>query len=444
MDQFSSNPSVTLEKAVDTSEAPTPTNSADIDRVYELDRCIEWIKTNQYKNVCLQFPDYLLPDSSEIAFRLQKRLGQVVYIMGDSAYESCCVDYITARHVNADAIIHFGPRCLSSWTNLIPCLCIYDKNPIDADSFKNLFKKKFYDDDEKIDLILDTPYIHLKDMVADLFSDNINVTVSNIDANCFNVQNTLLYIGKNDRKFLNFRLKHKNITTLYYYDPQESDPLIKNYEENNAILKRRRYLVEKIKESETFAIVIATVVIENYMKAIDRIKNLLKLNGKKYYIISVGRPTVAKLANFPEMDVYVLICCSMSDIFESRDFYKPFVTPFDIEIALNPKSIDSNFTYDLNADYLQQEIDENIEHKPDVSLITGNLRYKDIEDKSDSSSKEVALRSDGTIAVSDKSGAGFLATRTFKGLEQKLGQTEVKLATDGKKGIPQQYENELY
>lgn len=55
MDQFSSNPSVTLEKTVDSSKKPTATNSADIDRVYELDRCIEWIKTNEYKNVGLQY-----------------------------------------------------------------------------------------------------------------------------------------------------------------------------------------------------------------------------------------------------------------------------------------------------------------------------------------------------------------------------------------------------
>lgn len=347
--------------------------------------------------------------------------------------------------MNADAIIHFGPRCLSTWTNLIPCLCIYDKNPIDTDLFKNLFTKKFNDNENiKIDIILDTPYIHLNDVVVELFSDNINVTVNSIDANRFNVETTLLYIGKNDRKLLNFRLKHKNIPNLYYYDPQENDPLIKNYEENSMILKRRRYLVEKIKESETFAIVIATVVIENYMKAMERIKELLKLNGKKYYIISVGRPTVAKLANFPEMDMYILICCSMSDIFESRDFYKPFVTPFDIEIALNPKAVPSDFSYDLNADYLEEDLDKTIEHKPDVSLITGNLRYKENLEDNSGSSKEIALRSDGTVAVSDKSGAGFFATRSFKGLEQKLGQTQVKLATDGRKGIPQQYENELY
>lgn len=55
MDQFSSNPSVTLEKPVDTTKTSTTTNSENIDRIYELDRCIEWIKMNQYKNVGLQY-----------------------------------------------------------------------------------------------------------------------------------------------------------------------------------------------------------------------------------------------------------------------------------------------------------------------------------------------------------------------------------------------------
>lgn len=37
--------------------------------------------------VCLQFPDHLLPHSSEVALKLQKILGQTVYILGDTAYE---------------------------------------------------------------------------------------------------------------------------------------------------------------------------------------------------------------------------------------------------------------------------------------------------------------------------------------------------------------------
>ncbi|GJQ85950.1 hypothetical protein Trydic_g21798 [Trypoxylus dichotomus] len=181
------------------------------------------------------------------------------------------------------------------------------------------------------------------------------------------------------------------------------------------------------------------------MKAIDRIKKLLTLNRKKYYIISVGKPTVAKLANFPEMDMYILICCPMSDIFDSRDFHKPLVTPYDIEVALNPKSANINFSYDFNSDYLKEELDSNIENKPDVSLISGNIRYKEDHEESKDNSNEIAVKSEGAVALCDgKTGAGFFATRSFKGLEQKLGQTEVELAVEGRKGIPQQYDNELY
>lgn len=34
---------------------------------------------------------------------------------------------------------------------------------------------------------------------------------------------------------------------------------------------------------------------------ISRMKQLCRVNGKKSYIISVGKPNVGKLANFPEV-----------------------------------------------------------------------------------------------------------------------------------------------
>lgn len=87
--------------------------------------------------------------------------------------------------------------------------------------------------------------------------------------------------------------------------------MIKNYTEDNAILKRRRYLIEKIKDSCTVGIIIGTLVVENYMKIIDRIKIILKAHSKTYYVISVGRPTVAKLANFSEVKYFVFFINSV-------------------------------------------------------------------------------------------------------------------------------------
>lgn len=40
--------------------------------------------------------------------------GDVHYfVLGDSAYGSCCVDSVAAEHMDADVIVHFGEACLS-------------------------------------------------------------------------------------------------------------------------------------------------------------------------------------------------------------------------------------------------------------------------------------------------------------------------------------------
>lgn len=67
-------------------------------------------------------------------------------------------------------------------------------------------------------------------------------------------------------------------------------------------LRRRRFLVEKLKDAGTVGIVVATLGIKDYMKALASIKNILKLKNKKSYVFSVGKPNPAKLANFPEVN----------------------------------------------------------------------------------------------------------------------------------------------
>lgn len=96
---------------------------------------------------------------------------------------------------------------------------------------------------------------------------------------------------------------HFVVKTLFFYNPKTNGK-IANYHDNPKLMKRRNYLIEKIKDSKTVGIVIATLAIRNYLKVIDRLKTLLKLCNKKYYVISVGKPTVAKLANFAEVSVY--------------------------------------------------------------------------------------------------------------------------------------------
>ena len=80
---------------------------------------------------------------------------------------------------------------------------------------------------------------------------------------------------------------------------------------------------------------------------ITSLQNLITLSGKKPYLISVGKPTVAKLANFLEVDLFVLVACPESTIQfisdeSSREYLKPIVTVFELEMALN-KDVNSNW-----------------------------------------------------------------------------------------------------
>lgn len=67
-------------------------------------------------------------------------------------------------------------------------------------------------------------------------------------------------------------------------------------------IRRRLYLSERVKDAKTIGILIATLGITHYLKAVESIRKLATRKGKKCYIISVGKPSVAKLANFPEVN----------------------------------------------------------------------------------------------------------------------------------------------
>ena len=62
---------------------------------------------------------------------------------------------------------------------------------------------------------------------------------------------------------------------------------------------------------------------------------MIKGAGKRAYTFLVGKPNVAKLANFPEIDVFVLVACTELTFIDSKEFLQPVVTPWELEIACN-------------------------------------------------------------------------------------------------------------
>lgn len=75
-----------------------------------------------------------------------------------------------------------------------------------------------------------------------------------------------------------------------------------------SVIKKKHYTKEKIKDSTHIGILICSLSIKDLHERINHVKFLCKKSNKKCYIFSVGRPNVAKLANFPEvMFIFVFI-----------------------------------------------------------------------------------------------------------------------------------------
>ncbi|XP_063885100.1 2-(3-amino-3-carboxypropyl)histidine synthase subunit 2-like [Scylla paramamosain] len=113
------------------AEGDSRAASLTLQDMYEINRCVAWVRQGQHHKVCLQFPDELLGDAAAVAEALTCQLGHPVYILGDTTYGSCCVDEVAAEHVGADAVIHFGNTCLSP-SQRLPVLYIPTRLHVDT------------------------------------------------------------------------------------------------------------------------------------------------------------------------------------------------------------------------------------------------------------------------------------------------------------------------
>mmetsp|Transcript_19150 Transcript_19150/g.34951 ORF Transcript_19150/g.34951 Transcript_19150/m.34951 type:complete len:121 (-) Transcript_19150:1255-1617(-) len=51
--------------------------------------------------------------------------------------------------------------------------------------------------------------------------------------------------------------------------------------------------------------------------------------------MQIGKVTPQKLGNFPEIDLFVLFSCPRAQLLDNREFYKPIITPFELECGLS-------------------------------------------------------------------------------------------------------------
>ncbi|KZV43635.1 diphthamide biosynthesis protein 2 [Dorcoceras hygrometricum] len=367
----------------------------DVEFNYEIPRVANFIRSNNFTRVALQFPDELLKDSTLAVKALRQVLDSSVklYVMADTTYGSCCVDEVGATHANAECVIHFGHTCLSP-TSTLPALFIFGKSSINGSHcVENLLDCGLKSGKPVLLLVayllyeqvlFGLEYVHtipeIKEALTACIS-SLNGEFVFADAKCSVIspsgasvpQNQLrlydnqldgecslkgtyldytmgglswrlpegrkmedyllFWIGLDNTAFANVLLTFNSCETVRYA-PNEVC-LVTDLSQQKKVLKRRYYLVEKAKDANMIGILVGTLGAAGYLHMIHHMKELITKAGKKPYTFVMGKPNPSKLANFPECDLFINIACSQTALLDSKEFFAPIITPYEAMLALD-------------------------------------------------------------------------------------------------------------
>ncbi|XP_053325710.1 2-(3-amino-3-carboxypropyl)histidine synthase subunit 2 [Spea bombifrons] len=471
---FSSNEEDVIHRKLSIAEpAGSLITEKELDEVYEIEKTVAFIQEKDARRVALQFPDELLEDSVTIARKLEGATGAKVYILGDTSYGSCCVDEVAAQHVNADVLVHYGRACLSPCIRL-PVSYVFGRKAVDVNLCAEVFRKLSPEPESAVVILSDVVYHHAIAMLEALLAPGYpHVIFSKLtkyeelssdgdvlksgrrfspDPKLWPDGYSFFYVGGEGPTLNNFMLTWPRCP-FFSFNPETGEGRKEGLNVNRALM-RRFYLIEKARDAKVVGILVGTLGVSDYLSALKHLKDIIHLAGKKSYMLSMGKLNPAKLANFPEVDVFVLVACPENSLLDSSGFYRPVVTPDEMEVACNPARewkgyciTDFRELLPGGSAYVEfPEIDPSDSDRTDVSLITGGLRSFQLsapEAPLKETDMTLAQRNNNTTMAELGPAASFLASRSWQGLDKALGQTAAAKAVEGRRGIAIAYEDEI-
>ncbi|POS84927.1 hypothetical protein EPUL_005102 [Erysiphe pulchra] len=308
------------------------------------------------------------------------------YILADTSYGSCCVDEIAAEHMDAQVIIHYGPSCLSP-TSRLPVIFVYTSPRVDIDSIIQSFEEVFNEKNQNVILMADiTCHRYVKSiqmrleergftnlMVPEILHDPASQIPNRSISTKINLKEYSLFHISEPPPALLLTLSSR-VKDMYICPTFPTSALPKSVKATTANLFRRRYgLLNSLNVCSTFGILINTLSVANHLQALDKIQALINAAGKKYYTFVVGKINAAKMANFSEVGGWVVIGCWESSLLDCKEFYRPVITPWELEWVLSSEKV-RTWTGEWRGDFMG--IRENIDDLNDDLTISEDEREK--------------------------------------------------------------------
>jgi diphthamide biosynthesis protein 2 len=427
-----------------------------IDR-YNVRETAAFLHANGYKTIAAQFPDTDLSIAPRVSHILQdicrgefEGYRVTVYVLADTTYNSLGVDEVASSHVEADCVVHYGRASLAPVTGKIPVYYVFpkeDRYRMDEDVWLSMELSG------KCVVFVDQIYSHVMDEVTSYVRENVKLDEiefpelaatrcdSGVGGYAISVREyspadvTLVWFGSTESP-----AKEELMLTYNGYSWISVHPMDGKIEHGlprivEQTLRKRYYLVEKARDASIVGILVGTLGAAGYKDSINSLRIAAQEAGKKTYTLLMGKPNPAKLANFPEIDVFVLVADPQGHILDSKEYYKPIITPHEAMIAFSDDVTWEQHDYSLNlcAETKEEQADCCQGHECQALALQAQEAL------------QITETYGSTKAITAGSSAQYLVhSRTWKGVEAPCAGSDAKPASriqQGRHGRAATYEN---
>jgi diphthamide biosynthesis protein 2 len=264
---------------------------------------------------------------------------------------------------------------------------------------------------------------------------------------------TILFVGDSEstseRQYANIMLRFLSLPSppqaYWTYSPKTQSLTTSLPPYLQRQLKRRFFLSQKARDAQVFGVLVSNLSQQHLIDVVKSLKRRIDDAEKSSYSFAVGKINPSKLANFAEIDCFVLVACREHSLLsDEREYHVPVITPLELEIALDNRrwgaqsySLDCLDVLEYMPNNEKTDEDEEDEDAPYFSLVTGKYTQRSTSGATPMDLEN--LPGKGQVQAYKSEAADFLKKREYQGLTTMAGETDAKAAIQGQRGIASNY-----
>lgn len=303
--------------------------------VIDENRIFEEIQKRKPVSVALNGPDGILPKIQETALKIMARFGIPAYVMADSCFGTCDLNFNGVKVLGAEILFHIGHTINS--TSFGENVVLIDA--FDNISFENVAKKCTSELQGKIvSLVTDSQHLHEIENVKKILEESgIKVMVGKgkgqlNDGQVFGCEfypvtetkdlvDANIFLGQSNFHAAGIALSTNKPT--YVLDPYFNE--VREVTEFSKKLQKKAILsIYKAAEAESFGIIIGLKEGQFSKTTALKFKKELESAGKKVQLFALTEITDDKLRNLKGIDAFIQVACPR--ISTDNHFHKPVLS----------------------------------------------------------------------------------------------------------------------